>query len=237
MHWVTKKHNALYYSSVVAISPPSLKHVLKYDQPNGRLACCQQTDLGSQMSYPSAWCVPLSFASPGNTLHVWEKEAQDSFCSGFSFRRPLSSYADSSTNHFVSTRAFFRPPRPLALAQTPSPGLRTMFITWSESWQEWAQAASSQTRRHCHAWLASSHQGQLNMESAGSFWTGSSSLALLWWDVLHCFPVVRMWHIPFLLLFSPPGAARSHGHRHLDNFDSTRQRSKQRPEQPRQNWS
>lgn len=47
---------------------------------------------------------------------------------------------------------------------------------------------------HCHAWLSRSHQQQLNTESSGSFWTGSSLVALLWLDVLHCFSVVCLWH-------------------------------------------
>lgn len=98
-------------------------------------------------------------------------------------------------------RGFSSPPHPHLWPRPLRMVLRPVFITWSESWQEWAQAGSSETRGHCHAWLNSSHQRQLNMESLGSFWTGSSSLALLWLDVLHCFPVVRMWHIPFPLLF------------------------------------
>lgn len=110
--------------------------------------------------------------------------------------------------HFIRVQllciheGLLQPTRPHIWPRYSSQGPKTMFITWSESWQEWAEAESSETREHCHAWLASSHQRQLNTENWGSFWTGSSSLALLWLDVLHCFPVVRMWHIPFPLLFS-----------------------------------
>lgn len=72
-------------------------------------------------------------------------------------------------------------------------------ITWTESWQEVAWAGSREPGRHCHAWVTNSHQGQLDMAHWGSSWTGSSSPALLWWDVLHGFPGVTMWHPP-----SPP---------------------------------
>lgn len=157
------------------------------------------------MSYPSAWCVLVLFSSQGKQICCrlvegkWGIEAglnvsvSEELCLA---RRYLS------ISCFVSMRGFSSPPHPHPWLQPLSHGRRTVFITWSESWQQWAQAGSNETRTHCHAWLASSHQRQLNMESLGSFWTGSSSLALLWLDVLHCFPVVRMWHLPFPLLFS-----------------------------------
>lgn len=84
------------------------------------------------------------------------------------------------------------PPLPWSEKQYSSPGVKA-------DRNEHRQEAAWHT--HCHAWLTSSHQQQLNIESTGSFWTGSSFLALPWLDVLHCFPVVSMWHIPFCLLF------------------------------------
>lgn len=174
--------------------------MFKYNRPNRRLECCRWTYLRSQMSYPHAWCVLLCFLSE---LHTWGKEVRDWRWLCFYFYSSPSSCGLSAYKPLCVHEGFLQLIPPPSVARTPPlHGPRTMFITWSESWQQWARAASSGKHVHCHAWLASSHQRQLTRKSPQSFWTGSSSLALLWLDVLRCAPVVRMWHIPFLLLIS-----------------------------------
>lgn len=91
-------------------------------------------------------------------------------------------------NGFASVRCFSSQPNPQIWPRHPPlfpQGPRPLLITWSECWQQCTEAGSRETCGRCHAWLTSSHQGQLTTENSGSFWTAPSSLAPLWLDAFY----------------------------------------------------